>query len=189
MRRPERRKSNAPTFRKAAAAVIDLYRPTWRNPKSAAQWEASLRDYAYPVLGDIRVDEIGSDDMLRALRPISNAKRETAQRTRQRISAGHRLNDPAGDALTAALPKGLQKQRHQRALPHAEVVAALEKVRQSNAHPSTKLGFELLVLTAARSREVRLMIWDELDLDGGLWTVPASRIKAGREHRVPLSMR
>ena len=120
MRRPERRKSNAPTFRKAAAAVIDLYRPTWRNPKSAAQWEASLRDYAYPVLGDIRVDEIGSDDMLPALRPMWNAKRETAQRTRQRISAvmkaaiaaGHRLNDPAGNALTAALPKGLQKQRH-----------------------------------------------------------------------------
>ena len=76
-------KSNAPTFRQAAAAVIDLHRPTWRNPKSAAQWEASLRDYAYPVLGDMRVDEIGSGDVLRALRSIWNTKRETAQRTRQ----------------------------------------------------------------------------------------------------------
>ena len=190
-------KSNAPTFRKAAASVIELHRPTWRNPKSAAQWEASLRDYAYPVLGDMRVDEIGSGDVLRALRPIWNAKRETAQRVRQRISAvmkaaiadGHRLDNPAGDALTAALPKGGQKQRHQRALPHREVAAALETVRRSNAQTSTKLAFEFLVLTAARSGEVRLMAWDEVDLDCGLWTVPASRMKAGREHRVPLSSR
>ena len=190
-------KSNAPTFRKAAAAVIDLHRPTWRNPKSAAQWEASLRDYAYPVLGDMRVDEIGSGDVLRALRPIWNAKRETAQRVRQRISAvmksaiaaGHRLDNPAGDALTAALPKGGRKQRHQRALPHPEVGAALQSVRRSNAQTSTKLAFEFLVLTAARSGEVRMMTWDEVDADDGLWTVPPSRMKAGREHRVPLSGR
>ena len=105
--------------------MIDLHRPTWRNPKSAAQWEASLRDYAYPVLRDMRVDEIGSGDVLGALRPIWNAKRETAQRTRQRISsvmkaviaAGHGQDNPAG---TAALPKGGQKQRHQHALPHAK---------------------------------------------------------------------
>ena len=105
------------------------------------------------------------------------------------IAAGHRLDNPAGDALTAALPKGGQKQRHQRALPHAEVAATLERVRQSNAHPSTKLGFEFLVLTAARSGEVRLMTWDEVDFDGCLWTVPGSRMKAGREHRVPMSRR
>lgn len=190
-------KSNAPTFRKAAAAVIDLHRPTWRNPKSAAQWEASLRDYAYPVLGDMRVDEIGSGDILRTLQPIWNAKRETAQRVRQRISAimktavadGHRLDNPAGEALTAALPKGGQKQRHQRALPHREVAAALETVRRSNAQMSTKLALEFLVLTAARSGEVRMMTWDEVDDEERLWTVPASRMKAGREHRVPLSVR
>ena len=190
-------KSNAPTFRKAATAVIDLHRPTWRNPKSAAQWEASLRDYAYPVLGDMRVDEIGSGDVLRALRPIWNAKRETAQRVRQRISAvmkaaiadGHRLDNPAGDALTAVLPKGGQKPQHQRALPHREVAAALETVRLSNAQRSTKLAFEFLVLTAGRSGEVRLMTWDEVNAEDRLWTVPASRMKAGREHRVPLSGR
>ena len=192
-----RPKSNAPTFRKAAGAVIDLHRPTWRNPKSAAQWEASLRDYAYPVLGDMRVDEIGSGDVLRALRPIWNEKRETAQRVRQRISAvmkaavadGYRLDNPAGDALTAALPKGGRKQRHQRALAHGEVAAAIETVRRSSAQTSTKLAFEFLVLTAARSGEVRLMTWDEVDGKDGLWTVPASRMKAGREHRVPLSRR
>ena len=143
------------------------------------------------------MDEIGSGDVLRALRPIWNVKRETAQRVQQRISAvmkaaiadGHRLDNPAGDALTAALPKGGQKQRHQRALPHPEVEAALKTVSRSNAHSSTKLAFEFLVLTAGRSGEFRLMTWDEVDLDGGLWTVPASRMKAGREHRVPLSGR
>ena len=107
----------------------------------------------------MHVDEISSDDVLRALRPIWNAKRETAQRVRQRISAvmkaaiadGHRLDNPAGDALTAALPKGGQRQRHQRALLHHEVAVALEKVRRANAQASTKLAFEFLVLTAARS--------------------------------------
>ena len=190
-------KSNAPTFRKAAAAVIEMHRPTWRNPKSAAQWEASLRDYAYPVLGDMRVDEIGSGDVLRVLRPIWNMKRETAQRVRQRVSAvmkaaiadGHRLDNPAGDALTAALPKGGQKQRHQRALPYRQVAAGLEAVRRSNAQTSTKLAFEFLVLTVARSGEVRLMTWDEVDTEARLWTVPGSRMKAGSEHRVPLSGR
>ena len=190
-------KPSVPTFRKAVAAVIDLHRPTWRNPKSAAQWEASLRDYAYPVLGDMRVDEIGSGDVLQALRPIWNAKRETAQRVRQRISAvmkaaiaaGHRLDNPAGDALTSALPKGGRKQRHQRALPHREVAAALETVRRSNAYASTKLAFEFLVLTAARSGEVRLMSWGEVEAEERIWTVPAARMKAGREHRVPLSAR
>ena len=173
------RKSDAPAIRTAVAAVIDLHRPTWRNPKLAAQREASLRDYAYPVLGDMRVDEIGSGDVLRALRPIWNAKRETAQRTRQRISAvmkaaiaaGHRQDNPAGDAVAAALPKGGQRQRHQRAL--------MEIVRRSNAHASTELAFEFLVLTAARSGEVRLMAWHEVDLGLGLWTAPASRMKGG----------
>ena len=175
--------------------VIDFHRPTWRNPKSAAQWEASLRNYAFPAFGHIPVDRITSADILAAVHPIWNTKRETARRTRQRISAvmkaaiaaGHRNDNPAGDALTAALPRGGPTQKHQRALPHDQVAAALATVRASNAYPSTKLAFEFLVLTAARSGEVRLMTWDEVHLDTGLWIVPAERMKALREHRVPLS--
>ena len=91
--------------------------------------------------------------------------------------------------MTAALPKGGKRQRHQRALPHQEVAAALETVRRSKAQSSTKLAFEFLVLTAARSGEVRLMTWDEVDAEDRLWTVPGLRMKAGREHRVPLSGR
>ena len=194
---PALRQSNAPTFREMAAGVIELHRPTWRSPRSAAQWEASLRDYAFPVLGDMRVDEIGAGDVLKALQPIWNTKRETAQRTRQRMSAvmkaaiaaDHRKDNPAADPVTAALPKGGRKQRHQRALPHAKVAGALGKVRASRAQASTKLAFEFLVLTAARSGEVRLMTWAELDEEKGLWIVPAARMKPGREHRVPRSRR
>ncbi len=189
------RPSRAPTFRLAAAEVIDFHRPTWSSPKSAAQWEASLRDYAFPILGDKRVDEITSGDVLHALQPIWNTKRETAQRTRQRISAvmkaavaaGHRADNPAGDALTAALPRGGRAQRHQRAVPYGEVAAVVGTVRGSNALPTTKLAFEFLVLTAARSGEVRSMVWDEFDQSGRLWVVPAERMKTRREHRVPLS--
>ena len=188
-------KSKVPAFRTLAAEVIDFHRPTWRNPRSGAQWESSLRDYAYPAFGNKPVDEVTTADVLRALQPIWNTKRETARRTRQRISAvmkaaiaaGHRADNPAADALTSALPKGGQVQNHQRALPHDQVADALATVRASNAHPSTKLAFEFLVLTAARSGEVRLMVWDEIDLKAGLWTVPAERMKAQREHRVPLS--
>ena len=198
--KPEPRKpakSRAPAFRTLAAEVIDFHRPTWRNPRSGAQWESSLRDYAYPAFGNKPVDEVTTADVLRALQPIWNTKRETARRTRQRISAvmkaaiaaGHRADNPAADALTSALPKGGQVQNHQRALPHNQVADALATVRTSNAHPSTKLAFEFLVLTAARSGEVRLMVWDEVDLHARLWTVPAERMKAQREHRVPLSPR
>ena len=190
-------KSRAPAFRRLASEVIDFHRPTWRNPRSAAQWESSLRDYAYPAFGDKPVDKITTADILRALHPIWNTKRETARRTRQRISAvmkaaiaaGHRPDNPAADALTSALPKGGQVQKHQRALPHDQVARAVATVRASNAHPSTKLAFEFLVHTAARSGEVRLMVWDEIDLDALLWIVPAERMKAQREHRVPLSPR
>ena len=190
-------KSRAPAFRTLAAEVIDFHRPTWRNPRSGAQWESSLRDYAYPAFGNKPVDQVTTADVLRALQPIWNTKRETARRTRQRISAvmkaaiaaGHRADNPAADALTSALPKGGQVQNHQRALPHDQVAGALATVRASNAHTSTKLAFEFLVLTAARSGEVRLMVWDEVDIHARLWTVPAERMKAQRQHRVPLSLR
>ena len=154
-------KSRAPAFRKLASEVIDFHRPTWRNPRSAAQWESSLRDYAYPAFGDKPVDKVTTADVLRALHPIWNTKLETARRIRQRISAvmkaaiaaGHRPDNPAGDALTSALPKGGQVQKHQRALPHDQVAQALATVRASNAYPSTKLAFEFLVLPRpARAR-------------------------------------
>ena len=119
-------------------------------------------------------------------------KPETAQRVRQRIKAvlqyavalGHRLDNPASEALNAILPRNGGAKRHHRALPYREVAAAVETIRASRAGMAVKLAFEFLILTAARSGEVRLATWTEID--GATWTVPAARMKARRDHRVPL---
>lgn len=193
-----RRTTDIPTFEAAAATVIELHRHGWRNEKHAAQWASTLRAYVFPRLGQRSVADIGTADVMAVLMPIWNEKPETARRVRQRISTvmkwavaqGYRSDNPAGDAIGAALPKhnGTAKHHH-RALPHGEVAAAIEAVRDSNAGRSVKLAFEFLVLTAARSGEVRLATWGEINKASKTWTVPAARMKAGREHRVPLSHR
>ena len=103
------------------------------------------------------------------------------------VAEGHRLDNPAGDAIGAALPRNGVHRKHHRALPYAEVAAALKTIRQSPAWPSTRLALEFVAVTAARSGEVRAMTWSEVDEEAAVWTVPAERMKAGREHRVPLS--
>ena len=193
-----RRKTDPPSFEAAAATVIELHRAGWRNEKHAAQWGASLRDYAFPRLGRRSVADITTADVMAVLMPIWNEKPETARRVRQRISTvmkwtvaeGHRSDNPAGEAIGAALPRyNGRAKRHHRALPHCEVAAAIEAVRSSRAGIAVKLAFEFLILTAARSGEVRLATWDEIDRNKATWTVLASRMKAGVEHRVPLSDR
>ncbi len=142
-------------------------------------------------------DRIGTADVMEVLLPIWSTKRETARRVRQRISAvmkwavaqGYREDNPAGDAISAALPKNGVRRQHQRALPHAQVVDALARVRASKAHRATALAFEFLVLTACRSGEVRGARWDEVDAAAATWTVPATCVKSKLEHRVPLSGR
>ena len=186
----------APTFTEAADKVIGLHSETWRDGgKTASQWRASLRDYAMPLLGSKSVDRITSMDVMSVLLPIWNTKRETARRVRQRIGAimkwsiaeGHRADNPAGEAISAALPRNGSGRKHYAALAHSEVAGALAKVGESGAWWATKSAFELLVLTAARSGEVRGMRWSEI-LDR-VWTIPGNRMKAGRDHRVPLSDR
>ena len=190
-----RRQAGVPSFEAAAAAVVELHRPSWRNAKHAAQWEATLRTYVYPRLGKRPVSDIDTADVLNVLMPIWYEKPETARRVRQRVSTvmkwavaqGFRQDNPGGDAIGAVLPKhkGTAK-RHHRALPHGKIVGAIEAVRASGAGAAVKLAFEFLILTAARSGEVRLMTWSEIDMDAAIWTIPADRMKAGREHRVPL---
>ena len=193
-----RERSRTPTFAEAAETVIQLHEPTWRaggGADSAKVWRASLRNYVFPRIGSKRVHEITSGDVLRVLTPIWHTKTETARRVKGRISTimkwaiaqEYRDDDPAGDAVAAALPKKAGRREHHRALPHAEVGAAVRTVRESGASPATKLAFEFLVLTAARSGEVREARWHEVC--GAIWTVPAERMKMNREHRVPLSNR
>ena len=105
------------------------------------------------------------------------------------VAQGYRNDNPAGDAISAALPKNGGARRHQRALPFGEVSAALHRVKRSGAFEPTVLAFEFLVLTACRSGEVRLATWDEVDLESATWSVPANRMKSKRDHRVPLSAR
>ena len=132
------------------------------------------------------------------LLPIWSEKRETARRVKQRISAicrwavaqGYRTDDPAGIVVDTALPRTAAKRRPMPALPYEEVADCIAKVKANcRASASSKLALGFLVLTAARSAEVRKATWDEIDVEGATWTVPAERMKANREHRVPLSDR
>ena len=149
-----------------------------------------------PTLGDRRVDSITTADVMSVLLPIWSTKRHTAQRVRRRIGAvmkwavaqGHREDNPAGDVISAALPNNHVPATHQKALPHAEVGAALARALL-RGHPGTVLAFEFLVLTASHSGEVRGARWSEIDRGQAVWTIPGERMKAGRAHRVPLSPR
>ena len=187
----------APTVEEVAALVLEQQRPGWRNAKHARDWPRSLRAYAFPRIGALPVSEVTTADVLAILTPIWHDKPETARWVRQRIGAvmkwavamGHRQDNPAGDALGQVLGRQQAVVQHMRALPHGSVADALTTVRVSWASVTTKRAFEFLVLTAARSSEVRLATWDEMDLDTGVWTIPAARMKAKRDHRVALSGR
>ncbi|MCY4355080.1 MAG: tyrosine-type recombinase/integrase [Truepera sp.] len=190
----KRRAQGIPTFAEAATKVIELHRSSWSSTRSAAQWQASLRDYVLPQIGTRQVDQITTADVMEVLLPIWSDKPETARRVRQRISTimkwvitqGYRLDNPAGEAIGAALPKQNGIKTHHRALPHPEVAKAIAAIQDSDAYPATKLCFEFIVLTACRSGEVRHATWNEINLDTATWTVPPERMKAKREHRVPL---
>ena len=196
-RDPRERSDGVPTIEQAIEKVLAIHSPNWKNPRTVDIVRRSLVEYVVPKIGRRRVSEITTADVLAVLVPIWNEKRETAKRVRQRIgmvmkwavAEGHREDNPAGDAIAAALPKNGGPATHRRALPHAEVAGAVRKVRESGAYQSTKLAFEFLILTAARSGEVRGATWAEIDVEARTWTVPADRMKAARDHRVPLSAR
>ena len=193
-----KRRPNVPTFAEAVETVIAIHEPNWKNgSRSAAIWRSSLGRYAMPGLGRKRVSDIDTSDVMAVLLPIWAGKRETAKRVRQRIGAvmkwaiaqGYRHDNPAGDAIAAALPKNGVPKKHMRALPYPEVAGGIAKIHQSAAWTGTKLALEFLVLTAARSGEVRGARWSEVDLEARTWTVPVERMKMGKPHRVPLSAR
>lgn len=184
---------SVPTLAEAADRVIALRADGWKDDRTEAQWRASLRDHAAPLMGT-RVDRITAADVLGVVGPIWNDKRETAHRVRTRISSimrwtiaeGHRVDDPAGEAIRAALPKnGNGEKLHHRAVGHADVADVLTTVRSSRAWWATRLAIIFTTLTATRSGEARQARWDEMD--GATWAVPASRMKTNRPHRVPLS--
>ena len=192
------RTAGVPTFEEAAYKVLAIHKGGWRKGgKTASQWESSLRDHAFPELGGKTVDRVTTADMMAVLLPLWTSKYVTARKVLHRISAvmkwamaqGYRTDNPAGDALLAALPRRPRPVRHRRALSHGDVGEALAKVRGAKTWEGIRLAFEFLVLTATRSAEVRLATWREVDLVSMVWTIPEERMKAKREHRIPLSKR
>lgn len=184
------------TFEEAARKVHALHKPTWKNPKHAAQFLTTLETYTFPKLGKLKATDVTTADVLAVLTPIWTTIPETAGRVRQRIgmvmkwtiAQGWRQDNPA-ENIAQALPKLGKQLAHRKALPYAELAGCLDAVAASGAGQSTKLALEYLVLTASRSGEVREARWAEIDTTTNVWEVPAERMKMKRPHRVPLSPR
>lgn len=186
------------TFKECASDYIKAHRVKWKNAKHAAQWERSLEVYVYPHFGDLPVAAVNTDLVEKALKPIWYEKPETASRVRGRIESvldyatvrkKRKGDNPArlrGHLAHLLIPRGdTQKVRHHPALPYAEIAEFMAALREQEGTGARALEFT--ILTAGRTGEVIGAKFDEFDLDAGLWTVPAERMKADREHRVPLS--
>ena len=195
-RRAEAMRRPVPTFAGAAELVIDKIKGQWTSDRHEAQWRESLRLHAYPYIGNMPVDAVTIQDIKHMVEPIWMAKAETARRVLQRtrtifdhvVIDGWRDDNPASTSIARVLGRRPPPQKH-KALPYDEVPEALVRVRQGTGNASVKLSFEFLTLTAARSNEVRGMMWSEVDFEAETWMVPASRMKTRIEHRVPLSDR
>jgi integrase len=192
--------AKAVTFKQCAESYIDSHRAGWRNEKHKYQWSATLQTYAYPVIGDLPVQAVDIGLVLKVLQPIWTVKPETASRVRQRIESILDLAKVRGwrDGENPARWRGhldkllparspVRQVQHLAALPYTELSAFLANLRTREAIAAR--GLEFLILTAARTGEVIGARWNEVNLLDKTWTVPATRMKARREHRVPLSAR
>ena len=201
--------ATALTFRQAAEAYIASKSDGWKGPKHAKQWASALTAYAYPLIGGLPIAEVDNGAVLRVLQQdvavdggierLWTARPETASKLRARMHAvlgwatagGHRTGDnPAAWTLLkhqlpakSSVPRG--KVKHHRRLEIDEMPAFMQRLRACEGMGA--LALEFVILTAARSGEVREATWAEVDLEAKIWTVPAARMKSGREHRVPLS--
>jgi len=186
-----------PTFAEAAEAVHAEHKASWKNEKHAAQWISTLTTYALPFIGEKKLNEIGTPDVLKVLSPIWLSKPETSRRVRQRMgtvfdwakAAGHRSGENPIDGVEKGLPKQPEKSNHHEALPYVDVPAFVMELRSLDSDEIVRLAFEFLILTASRTGEVVGARWSEIDLKQKLWIIPGKRMKAGREHRVPLVAR
>lgn len=184
------------TFESGALTYLETHRASWSNPKHAKQWENTLRTYAFPVFGHLPINAIDTSLVVKCLEPIWQSKQETASRVRGRIESvldwatvrGFREGEnPARwrghmDKLLAVRKK---VQKHHAAMDFKQVSGFMQDLREKSGFAARALEFA--ILTAARSGEVRGATWAEIDFDERLWIVPGARMKAGKEHRVPLS--
>jgi integrase len=188
------------TFQEAAEQCIASKKPEWKNAKHAQQWANSLTTYAYPVFGNLSVSDLDTDLVLKAIEPIWISKAETASRVRQRIEtvwywarARKYVEGENPARLRGHLDKILAKTakvkrvKHHAAVPYKQIATFITKLRGRKG--SSALAMEFMILTAARTGEVRGARWQEIDLTTKVWVIAADRMKAGREHRVPLCNR
>ena len=188
------------TFEQAAGDYIEVYRGAWRNPVTERQWQQSLSDYVFPIIGQFSVDTITTAHVATVLQPLWGEKTETASRIRGRIESvlgrekalGHRTGEnPAAweENLDQVLPRPNKAAsvKHHAAMPAAELGDFMVQLRADGS--TIARAVEFAILTCLRTKEVRGARWDEIDIDERVWTVPASRMKGGREHRVPLPAR
>ena len=192
-------KETVKTFKEYALEFIQRRSPEWSNAKHASQWTNTLTTYAFPIIGSIELSDITTQHIKAVLDPIWTNKTETASRVRQRIEAildaaiteemcqsnparwkGHLSN-------LYPNPSKVSPVRHQPAMPYSDVPAFIRRLQARDSVSARALEF--LILSAYRQSEVRLMTWSEIDLEACLWTIPAHRMKARREHRVPLTER
>ena len=191
----DKRRPAMPTFSEASYAVDEANKPRWRNGSHTSAWIQTLERHAFPKIGNKHIDTISRTDVLTVLTPIWSTRPETARRVRQRMRTTFRWamanelieTNPAGEAIDGALPSMPKVKAHLRALPYQEVGSALKTIDAPQTSLAAKRCLKFLVFTAARSGEARGATWDEIDLEGATWTIPSSRMKAGVEHRVPLS--
>ena len=196
----ERRKNQTkvPTFREAAQMVHAEHLPSWKNPKHGAQWLTTMEQYAFPKLGNVQVDKITGPMVREVLADIWLRIPETARRVRQRIGTvldnaharGWRDQEAPMRSVSKGLPKQPKVPNHFAALRWQEVPDFITNMPAAIKASDTVLkAIEFTILTAARSGEVRLATWGEIDLKNAAWKIPAGRMKAGVEHKVPLSDR
>lgn len=181
-----------PTFRAVAVKAHTDRKAGWRNEKHRAQWLSSLTTHAFPAIGDMPVDKVTAAAVRDLLIPIWLDRPETARRVMQRIGTvldlahtdGYRPSEAPMRAIGRGLPRQPKKDRHHAALPYADVATLMAKLKECDT--SGRLALRFLTLTAARSGEVRGATWEEIDLTAATWTVPPARMKAGKQHVVPL---
>jgi integrase len=179
------------TFKQVAQDYLALHLDSFRNAKHQQQWQNTLATYVYPKIGAMAVADIEPPDVLRVIEPIWGTRRETAARVRQRVrkildfatERKYRTGENPAASITS-LPKGGNGKGHHAAIPFTELPAFMRELRGRTSRGARALEFA--ILTAARTGEVVGAGWDELDLDARTWTIPGSRMKAGREHKVPL---
>ncbi len=191
--------STVPNFKTAANEYLTMRlaapadKGGWRNEKHRNQWSSTLETYVYPEIGATRIDQVKTSDIQSLLLPIWYTKRETARRVRQRVNLVFRYAAGKG-WLSGTNPMfdlemdtgGAPPRENFKALKYAELPKFMHWLRDVETPVMSRLALEFTILTASRTGEVIGAIWSEIDLDAALWTIPKQRMKAGKEHRVPL---